>query len=159
LSLASSLTGSNLASNVTLSNITSLGILTGLTIQGTTTLQQTLEVYTSLITASGTVVHDCSTGVIFVHNNPTANWTANFTNVSTSTNRVISVAVLINQGAIPYVPILVQINGSPQTINWQGNITPTGNANKKDLVNFTFVSSTDAGTSTYTVLGSMATYG
>jgi hypothetical protein len=159
LSLASSLTGSVLASNVTSSNITSLGILTGLRIQGITTLQQTLEVYTSLASALGTVEHDCSTGVIFVHNTPTANWTANFTNVSTSTNRVMSVAVLINQGAIPYVPILVQINNNPQTVNWQGNITPTGNANKKDLVNFTFVSPTNDNTTTYTVLGSMASYG
>ena len=159
VSVASSLTGSVLASNITTSSLTTLGTLTGLTVQGTTTLQQTLEVYTSLTTASGTVIHNCSTSAVFVHNNPTANWTANFTNVSTATNRVISVALLINQGTTPYIPSAVQINGILQTLNWQGNVIPTGNANKKDLVNFTFVTPANTGTSTYTVLGSLASYG
>jgi hypothetical protein len=158
VSLASSLTGSILASNITTSSLTTLGTLNSLTVQGITTLQQTLEVFTSITTASGVVTHDCSTGVIFVHNNPTANWTANFTNVSTVSNRVMSVALLVNQGAVPYVPSFVQINSAPQTISWQGNIVPTGNANKKDLVNFTFVSPVGTATN-YTVLGSLATYG
>jgi hypothetical protein len=159
VSVASSLTGSILASNITTSSLTTLGTLIGLTVQGTTTLQQTLEVYTSLTTASGTVVHNCSNGVIFVHDNPTANWTANFTNVSTETNRVMSVALLINQGTTPYIPSIVQVDGIPQVLNWQGNVIPTGNANKKDLVNFTFVTPANTGTSTYTVLGSLASYG
>jgi hypothetical protein len=159
VSVASSLTGSVLASNITTSSLTTLGTLTSLTVQGTTTIQQTLEVYTSLTTASGVVVHDCSRGVVFVHSNPTANWTANFTNVSITTNRIMSVAVLVNQGVTPRVPALLQINGQAQTINWQGNIVPTGNANKKDLINFTFVSPASTGTSTFTVLGSLASYG
>jgi hypothetical protein len=159
VSVASSLTGSILASNITTSSLTTLGTLIGLRVQGTTTLQQTLEVYTSLTTASGTVVHNCSNGVIFVHDNPTANWTANFTNVSTETNRVMSVALLINQGTTPYIPSIVQVDGIPQVLNWQGNVIPTGNANKKDLVNFTFVTPANTGTSTYTVLGSLASYG
>lgn len=159
VSVASSLTGSVLASNITTSSLITLGTLTSLTVQGTTTIQQTLEVYTSLTTASGVVVHDCSRGVVFVHTTPTANWTSNFTNVSTTTNRIMSVAVLVNQGVTPRVPALVQINGQAQTINWQGNIIPTGNANKKDLINFTFVSPASTGTSTFTVLGSLASYG
>ena len=159
VSVASSLTGSILASNITTSSLTTLGTLTSLTVQGTTTIQQTLEVYTSLTTASGVVVHDCSRGVVFVHSNPTANWTANFTNVSTVTNRIMSVALLVNQGVTPRIPALVQINGQAQTINWQGNVIPTGNANKKDLINFTFVSPASTGTSTFTVLGSLASYG
>jgi hypothetical protein len=159
VSVASSLTGSVLASNITTSSLTTLGTLTSLTVQGTTTLQQTLETYTSLTTASGVVVHDCSSGAIFVHTNPTANWTANFTNVSTTTNRVMSVALLINQGSTSYIPSTVQINNFSQIVNWQGNIIPTGNANKKDLINFTFISSNTTGTSTYTVLGSLASYG
>lgn len=159
LRAAGLLTGTVLSSSITTSSITSLGTLTALTVQGTTILQQTLEVYTGITTASGTVIHNCSQSVIFVHNNPTANWTANFTNVSTQNNRVMSVAVLVNQGATAYIPIFVQINGNAQTVNWQGNITPTGNANKKDLINFTFVSPASTGTSTYTVLGSLSSFG
>jgi hypothetical protein len=71
----------------------------------------------------------------------------------------MSVALLINQGTTPYIPSIVQINSSPQVLNWQGNVVPTGNANKKDLVNFTFVSPASTGTSSYTVLGSLASYG
>lgn len=158
VSFASSLTGSILAGNITASSLTTLGTLTNLVVRGTTTLQQTLEVFTSITTATGIVTHDCSQGVVFVHSNPTANWTANFTNISTIPNRIVSVAVIINQGVTPYVPTLVQINSQAQTVNWQGNIVPTGNANKKDLVNFTFVSPVGTAT-TYTVLGSLASYG
>lgn len=159
ISVASSLTGSVLAANITTSSLTTLGTLVGLTVQGITTLQQTLEVYTSLTVSSSTVIHDCLSSAVFVVNNPVSNWTANFTNVSTATSRVISVAVLINQGVVPYIPSSVQINNISQTLNWQGNITPTGNANRKDLVNFTFVAPANTGTSTYTVLGSLASYG
>jgi hypothetical protein len=165
VSVAESLTGSILAASITTSSLTTLGTLLGLTVQGTTTLQgittlqQTPEVYTNLAVSSSTVIHDCSVGAIFVVNSSTSNWTANFTNVSTATSRVISVAVLIDQGAIPYIPQSVQINNSPQTLNWQGNVIPTGNANRKDLVNFTFVSPASTGTSSYTVLGSLASYG
>ena len=159
LSLASSLTGSVLSSSVVTSSLTSVGTLTGLTVQGNTTLKQTLEVYTSLTTATGIVVHDCSTGAIFSHTGATANWTANFTNVPTTINRVISVAVLVTQGITPRVPSAVQINGVSQSINWQGGVVPTGNANKKDLVNFTFVSPASTSTTMYTVLGSLASYG
>jgi hypothetical protein len=156
VSVASSLTGNTLASNVTASSLTSVGTLTGLTIRGVTTLQQTLEVYTSISTATGVVLHDCSIGSIFVHNTPAANWTANFTNVVATADRVMSVAVLINQGATPRVPTAVQINGAPQTINWESGVVPTGNANKVDLVNFTFFISDVA---VYQVLGNLASFG
>jgi hypothetical protein len=156
VSLASSLTGSILASNITVSSLTSVGILTGITIAGLTTLQQTVEVYRSISTASGIVTHDCSISAIFVHNTPSANWTANFTNVIATPNRVMSVAILINQGTTPRIPSAIQINGAPQTINWESGVTPTGNANKVDLVNFTFFISDVA---VYQVLGNLASFG
>ena len=156
VSVASSLTGNTLASNVTASSLTSVGTLTGITIAGLATLQQTIEVYRIINTASGIVSHDCSTGTIFVHNTPAANWTANFTNVVATPNRVMSVAVLINQGVTPRVPTAVQINGAPQTINWESGVVPTGNASKIDLVNFTFFISDVA---VYQVLGNLASFG
>ena len=153
---ASLLTGVTLAENILTSSLTTVGTLTGLTISGLTTLQQTVEVYTSIGTATGVVVHDCSTGAIFVHNTPAANWTANFTNITSTPNRVMSVAVLVNQGATPYVPTAVQINGAPQTINWESGVIPTGNADKIDLINFTFFMSEVA---VYQVLGNLASFG
>jgi hypothetical protein len=156
VSVASSLTGDTLASNITASSLTSVGTLSGITIAGLTTLQQTVEVYNIISTASGIVTYDCSAGSIFVHNTAVANWTANFTNVVATANRVMSVAVLINQGSTPRVPIAVQINGAPQTINWESGVVPTGNANKVDLVNFTFFISDVA---VYQVLGNLASFG
>ena len=154
--IGTAITGTTLATNVTLTNITSVGTLTSLAVAGKTTIGQTLEVYRSIATAGGTVVHDCTTASIFVHSGPVSNWTANFTNVSMDTNVVISVALLVTQGATAYIPSLVQVNGAGFTINWQGGVTPTGNANKKDLVNFTFVS---LGFGNYTILGSLSSYG
>lgn len=150
------LTGSTLASNVTASSLISLGTLINLNVAGTTTLRQTTEVSTAIVGATGVVVHDCSVGTIFVHTSPAGAFTPNFTNVALTANRVTSVAVLVQQGVTPRVPTAVQINGVLNTVNWQGGIAPTGNASKKDLLNFTLISS---GTSIFTVLGSLASYG
>jgi hypothetical protein len=151
------ITGTTLASNITATSITTVGTLTSLVVGGNITIGQTLEVISKTITtATGVVVHDCSTGTIFLHTGPIANWTANFTNVNTTPNVVISVALLITQGITPYIPSVVQINGNGFIINWQGGVVPTGNANKKDLVNFTLIST---GYGNYTVLGSLASYG
>jgi hypothetical protein len=154
--IGTAITGTVLASNITATSITALGILDSLTVAGKTTIGQTLEVYRSISTATGVVTHDCTSATIFLHTAPMANWTANFTNVDTIPNRVISVALLITQGTTSYIPNVVQVNGAAFTINWQGGVTPTGNANKKDLVNFTLVS---IGFGNYTVLGSLASYG
>ena len=150
------ITGTILASTITATSITTLGTLTSLTVQGKTTIGQTLEVYASVNTGSSTIGYDCSQGTIFIQSNPISNWTANFTNVSMDNNRVISIALLINQGTVAYIPTAIQINSGNFTINWQGGIVPTGNANKKDLVNFSLIS---LGFGNYTVLGSLASYG
>ena len=142
--------------SVLLSSITTIGTLTNLVVRGNTTISQTLEVFSTINTASGTVVYDCSQGVIFIQNNPNNNWTANFTNVAITPNVMISVALLINQNLVPYIPSFVEVNGGSFNINWQGGITPTGNASKKDLVNFTFIS---IGAGNYQVLGSLTSYG
>ena len=155
LSLASTLTGNTLASNVTSSNITSLGNLVGLTVSGISRIGQTTEKFRSINSATGVVVHDCTNSTIFVHTNPSANFTANFTNVSTVTSEVVSFALLIQQGTTPRIPNAIQINSAVQTVNWQGGITPTGNASKVDLVNFTVFLTTG----TNVVLGSLSSYG
>lgn len=153
---ASGLLGTTLASNVTASSLLSVGSLINLSVSGTSTLRQTTEVSTTINGATGVVVHDCSVGTIFVHDSPANVFTPNFTNVALTADRVTSVALIVNQGATPRVPTAVQINGVLNTVNWQGGIPPTGNANKKDLLNFTMISS---GTSIFTVLGSLASYG
>jgi hypothetical protein len=102
--------------------------------------------------ATGTVTHDCSSGYIFYHTSPDANWTANFTNLNLSSTYATSVTLIITQGGTGYYPSAVQIGGSAQTINWQGNTTPTPSVNRIDVVTFSIICTS---TDTYTVLGQL----
>lgn len=150
------LTGTTLSSTVTATSIRSVGVLDNLEVYGTTKLRQTAEYWNSAMGISGQVDHDCSYTTVFKIITPASNWTANFTNVSTSSFEVISVAMIIQQGSTPHIPLTVKINGVTQTVNWHSGVTPTGNANKYDLVDFSFICQ---GTSAYIVLGSLASFG
>jgi len=101
--------------------------------------------------ATGTVTHDCASGHVFYHTSPDANWTANFTNLNLNTGYVTAVSLVIVQGATGYYPNAVQIGGAAQTINWQGNATPTVSSSRTDVVTFSILN--NAGT--YTVLGQL----
>jgi hypothetical protein len=125
------------------------------TITGTTELKQSIEVLNNKAAAAGIVVHDFSTGAIWEHTNINANFTANFTNVPTTSNRTIVVTLILNQGSTAYLPIVVQINDSAQTINWANGEDPTGNEDKLDIVSFSLIRSG----STWKVIGSLSSFG
>ena len=127
------------------------------TFTGLMTSQQSTEVYAAKTSSTGTVTHDFATGAIWSHASISANFTANFTNVPTTVNRTIVVSLILLQGATPYIPNAVQIDGAAQSINWQGGSAPTGGANKKEIVSFTLIRS-EAGPA-WTVLGSLTSYG
>ena len=115
------------------------------------------ELYTNIAIASQAVTLNYTQSAIFYLGSSTANITANFTNVPTTSNYVTPVSIIIAQGSIPYIPGTVTINGSSaQTIRWQNTLTPTGSANKIDLINFTFIASA---VSTWIVLATLTTYG
>jgi hypothetical protein len=101
--------------------------------------------------ATGVVTHDCSSGHIFYHTSPDANWTANFTNLNLDSTYATSITLIIAQGATGYYPSAVQIAGSAQTINWQGNVNPTVSTSRTDVVTFSIINNSG----TYTVLGQL----
>jgi len=142
-------------------NITSVGTLASLTVSGDAsvtgwiTSQEFTEVTQSLTGATGTVTHNVAGGLIFVHTSVAASFTANFTNVPTTDNRSIVVTIVITQGATGFIPNAVQINSVAQTINWPGGVTPTGNANKRDVFTFALLRVSGA----WTVLGNNGTFG
>ena len=136
-------------------SISNISSLSDVTLLGLTTLQQTTEKLNALTGASGVVEHDLANGSIFYHSSAAANFTANFTNVPTTDNRTISVVLILAQGVTPYVSTAIQIDGEAQTINWQGAVTPSGNANQIDTVSFTLIRTGAA----WTVIGSLTTYG
>jgi hypothetical protein len=125
------------------------------TFTGLVTMGQSTETLNTKTSATGTVVHDFSTGAIWYHSSVAANFTANFTNVPTTNNRAIVVSLIIVQGASAYIPNAVQIGGSAQTLNWAGGSAPTPTANKVEIVSFSLIRTGSA----WTVLGNLASYG
>lgn len=122
---------------------------------GLTVLQEVVEVINSTPAATASVViYDFSTGSNWYHSSATTNYTANFINVPTDNNRAITTTIIINQGATPYIPHVLQIDGTPSTIKWSGG-TASGTANQVDIVGFTFIRS---GNSWAQVLGQINTF-
>jgi len=65
------------------------------------------------------------------------------------------VSLVLAQGGTGYIVNVLQIDGSTQTIKWVNNTTPTGTANKVDIVGFSLIRTGSA----WTVLGQYSTYG
>lgn len=130
-------------------NITSVGTLTSLSVSGLSSYGLTADVLSTLTGATGVVTHNVSTGGVFYHTSPAANFTANFTNVPTTNGRVLMCTLIISQGATPYISNIVQIDGVAQTIKWLGAYTPSGAANKIDIISFSLIRTGSA----WTVLG------
>jgi hypothetical protein len=124
-------------------------------VTGTTILQQTVEVLNTKTTATGIVTHDFSTGAIWYHSSVTSSFTANFSNIPTTLNKAIVVTLIISQGAVAFVPSAIQINGIAQTVNWLNTTSPSGNANKIDIISYTLLKVS----ASWIAIGSLSTYG
>ena len=144
---------------VGLSNVTNESkatMFTSPTFTGTVTLQQSVELFTSPSIVSNAVTLNFTNGAIFALGSNSANITANFTNIPGTAGRTISTTLIITQGATPYIPSAVTINGGGSaTIRWQGGTVPTAVANRVNIVNFTFICTA---TNTWTVIGSLVDY-
>lgn len=100
--------------------------------------------------ATGTVTHDCSSGHIFYHTLPSANWTVNLTNLNLAVGYATTVTLVIEQGATGRYPSAVQVDGNAVPLAWQGNTTPTPSSNRFDVVTFSILYD-----GLYTVLGQL----
>jgi hypothetical protein len=103
------------------------------------------------VDATGIVTHDCSLGHIFYHTSPDALFTVNFTNLNLSSGYATALTLIIVQGGTGFIPNSVGIGGVIQTLNWQGNVTPTPSTNRTDVVTFSIINNSG----TYTVLGQL----
>ena len=137
-------------------NVTSDVILSGgVNIGGASVIGEIAERIIISTAASGTVTFDTLKESIFFNSGPTGNITANFTNMSTTSNRATSATVILSQSATPRTISAVQINSTSSTINWANKVTPTPNANQYDIFGFSLIRSG----STWITLGQMSTYG
>jgi hypothetical protein len=130
------------------------GTFTNLTASGLTSLAEITEVLNTKTAATGVVTHDFSTGAIWYHSSISANFTVNLTNVPTTNDRIITVSLLLNQGATGRLPNAFQIDGVAQTIRWQNNVTPTPNINIIEIATFSLIRTG----STWFVLGQLAPF-
>lgn len=132
----------------------STGTFTNLTVENvlsTTSTSEAVENYTS---SSGTVVHNYANANVFRHSSMAGNITANFTNVPTTDGQTITMTVIIQQGASPYIINGVQINGSAETVYWSGYEPPVPQGNKTEIQTFTLVRANSAWTVTASFLSS-----
>ena len=125
------------------------------TFQGLATMDGITEVVNNKTGATGVVAHDFATGSIFYHTSLAANFTANITNVPTTNDRTIGIALVLNQGGTAYIPTALQIDGSAVTIKWADASVPSGNANQVDVVSFTLIRTGSA----WVALGVLNTFG
>ena len=127
---------------------------TGLTIVGTTTLEEILEKVTiSATAATGTINFDTLTqAVLYYTTNASGNWTLNIRGNSTTTldtvmttGQSLTLAFLVTNGTTPYYQTGFQIDGSSVTPKWQGGSAPTaGNASSVDIYTLTVVKTGNA---------------
>jgi predicted acyltransferase (DUF342 family) len=154
-SLALTSTGTGSIDNMTVGGSTAAaGTFTNLTASGLTTLAEITETLNTKTAATGVVTHDFSTGAIWYHSSISANFTVNLTNVPTTNDRIITVSLVLNQGATGRLPSAFQIDGVAQTIRWQNNVTPTPNINIIEIATFSLVRTG----STWFVLGQLAPF-
>ena len=112
------------------------------------------EKFATLTGSTGVTAMDCANGHVHYLTGASGDITANFTNLGLTAEYATNLTVIINQGATPYEVTAVQIGGAAQTIEWQGGVAPTGNANGIDSFSFTILN--DGGT--YVVLGQMVDF-
>jgi hypothetical protein len=142
----------SIATKASLSGATFTG---DVTFQGLATMDGITEVVNNKTGATGVVAHDFATGSIFYHTSLAADFTANITNVPTTNDRTIGVALVLNQGGTAYIPTALQIDGSAVTIKWADASVPSGNANQVDVVSFTLIRTGSA----WVALGVLNTFG
>lgn len=106
---------------------------------GIVNFQSVSQTIVPLTGATGVVTHNLSSGSVFFHSSISANFTANFTNVPTTDDRGIGVALILNQGGTGYLPTAVQIDGTPVTLRWAYNTVPTPSSSQIDTVSFTLI--------------------
>lgn len=114
----------------------------------------------SATAATGTIQYDGKTqGILFYTSNAAADWTLNVRGNSSTTlasmlatGQTITVNFLVTQGTTAYKHSALTIDGSAQTVRWQGGTAPSaGNVSGVDAYTFTIVKT--AATPTYSVFG------
>ena len=120
----------------------------------------------SAVAATGTINYDTTTqSVLYYTANASGNWVFNFRassgttlNSLLSTGQAITVVFLATNGATPYRPTSIQVDGTTTgvTTRWQGGAAPVaGNANSVDSYTVTIIKT---GSATYSVFAAQTAF-
>jgi hypothetical protein len=153
---------STILTSPTINGATLSGTLSGdptlsgnVSVTGRLDIQDVRETVNDGTITTNVLTLDYPAGTIsYIPTAPTANFTVNITNAPTDNGKAITIVVMVTQGATGYIPNVLQVAGSAQTIKWLGgtNPTPTSSAGKLDIFNFTLIRRATA----WTVLGNSA---
>lgn len=121
-------------------------------LDGTITVQAIREKVSDGTISTNVLTCSHLTAGVFYVTSPSANFTANVTNLPTDDGFTATVSIFVQQGSTGYYPNALQIAGTGQTIKWSGGTapTPTSSSGKIDLFTFTMIRRSSA----WTVLGS-----
>lgn len=126
-----------------------------LSVAGEVELKRLVNRSSSLLSsASGTTAHNTSNASVFFHESLGGDFVADFTNVNISAGSLSELSLILEQGSSARMCTGVKINGSGQTVLWEGGSQPSGTANGFDLITFRIVYD---GTN-YLVLGRSESY-
>lgn len=141
------------------------GAFTTLSATGTTTLYEAIEKATINATAlTGTVQFNWLDGaVVYYTSSSAANWVLNVRgnsgttlNASIATGDSITIVAAATQGATPYYPTALTIDGGAITPKWSGGTAPTaGNASGIDVYVYTIIKT---GSAAFTVLANQTRF-
>jgi hypothetical protein len=133
--------------NITTTNTTDLNVV------GLTSVSEISETLSNLILVSNSASPNfVDGGLFYISASPTGNFTLDLQNVPTTDSKVLTISFIVVQGSTGYIPSVIRIGGSAQTIKWVGGSapTPTSSSGKIDIFTFTLIRSS----SSWQVLGS-----
>lgn len=129
--------------------------LSSIATTGVSTFGSAAERIVSITNATDIMEHNYSLGSVFYHTAVNSSFIANFTNLPTTNDRIMVVALAISQQGTAYIPIQIRIGGITQVVEWIDGLAPVGTPNKIDLISYSFLRSA----SSWRVLGNYAVYG
>ena len=144
-----------------LPNFAPVSTLGGLTVVGTTKLQQVKELITvTAVAATGTIAYNVLTqAVLYASANAAANWTLNICGSSAASlnsimlvNEAMTIVHMVTQGTTAYYNNVVTVDGNSITPKWLGGTAPTaGNASGIDIYTYAIIKT---GNAAFTVIAS-----
>ena len=163
--LVAATAGTDFVAPATATNFTATQTFTGSTSVTAMKIMNVTELVDVVGTAAASTYnfYIASGSIQLITANAANNWITNIAfssgtsmNTEMATGDSITLCMLVTQGSTPYYCTAVNVDGTVQTVHWQGGTAPSaGNASGIDAYNFTVIKTASA---TYTILGTLTQF-